>query len=78
MNEKIECRASAIGACDYLAPEYLRELQLTRLKKIVRHAYDNVEFFRNRMNEAGLTPDVITSLKDLGKLPFRSFCRTSL
>ncbi len=70
MNEKIECRASAIGACDYLAPEYLRELQLTRLKKIVRHAYDNVEFFRNRMNEAGLTPDVITSLKDLGKLPF--------
>lgn len=59
-----------IGASDYLGVEPLRELQLKRLKRIVDHAYTNVEFFRNRMNEAGLSPESVRSLDDLSKLPF--------
>ena len=60
-----------IGAAeDYVNPSALKSLQLERLQKIVKHTYDNVEVFRNRMIEKGLTPDCITCLEDLGKLPF--------
>ena len=59
-----------LSALDYVQLDYLRELQLERLKKIVRHAYTNVTLFRSRMDERGLTPDCIRTLGDLGKLPF--------
>lgn len=42
-----------ISASDYLNKDYLRELQLARLQKIVAHAYDNVRLFRSRMDERG-------------------------
>ena len=59
-----------ISAQDYLRQDYLRELQLVRLAGIVRHAYNNVQLFRSRMDERGLGPDCIRSLDDLAKLPF--------
>ena len=59
-----------LSALDFVKVDYLRELQLARLQKVVRHAYDRVELFRNRMNERHLTPDSIRTLADLGKLPF--------
>ncbi len=60
------------NANDYLNLEYLRELQLCRLKQVVRHVYDNVEHYRNKMSQLGVTPDDINSLEDLAKLPFTS------
>ena len=59
-----------LSALDFVKGDYLRELQLARLRKIVRHAYDHVELFRKRMDERKLTPDSIRTLGDLGKLPF--------
>ena len=59
-----------LAAPDYLERGYLRQLQLQRLQRIIRHTYDHVELFRNRMQERGLTPDDVRSLEDLGKLPF--------
>ena len=60
-----------VGAAeDYINADVLKALQLERLQKIVRHTYDNVEVFRNRMQEKGLTPDCVKSLEDLSKLPF--------
>ena len=59
-----------VSASDYLNKDYLRELQLARLQKIVRHAYDNVGLFRSRMDERGLSRDCIRSLDDLARLPF--------
>ena len=50
--------------------EKLRELQLARLQKIVAHAYANVGYFRNRMDEKGLKPEDIRCLSDISKLPF--------
>jgi len=58
------------SAGDYLPVTQLRELQLVRLKRIVKRAYDRVELFRNRMDDRNLTPDSIRCLEDLGKLPF--------
>ncbi len=48
----------------------LRALQLERLKKQVRHVWDNVPYYRKKMEEKGVTPDDIQCLEDLSKLPF--------
>lgn len=50
--------------------EQLRELQLERMRKSVRHAYDNIEFYRTSFARAGATPDDLRSLDDLANLPF--------
>ena len=54
------------------SPEAMRALQSERLRKIVRHAYDNVPFYRQSLGKKGLTPDDIQSIDDLPKLPFVS------
>ncbi len=59
-----------LASPDYLERGYLRQLQLQRLQRIIRHTYDHVELFRNRMKERGLTPEDVKTLEDLGKLPF--------
>lgn len=45
-------------------------LQSYRLSKTVRHAYENVALYKQRLDKAGLTPDDIKSIEDLHKLPF--------
>ena len=50
--------------------EELRKLQSERLVWQVKRMYENVELFRKRMDEKGLTPDDIKSVDDLPKLPF--------
>ncbi|HOK90723.1 MAG TPA: phenylacetate--CoA ligase [Candidatus Hydrogenedentes bacterium] len=59
-----------VSAPDYLPLPQLRQLQLHRLKVVTRRAYENVELFRTRMRERGLTPDDIQTLEDIRKLPF--------
>ena len=53
-----------------MAPEGLRAIQSERLLKQVRHAYDNVAYYREMMDKKGVSPDDIKSLDDLHKLPF--------
>ena len=63
-------RNDALSAPDYIGREYLQSLQISRLQKVVDHAYRNVELFRNRMDDRNLKPGDIKTLADLGKLPF--------
>jgi len=56
--------------------EQMRALQSERLCKQVRHVWDNVPFYRAKMEEKGLTPDDIKSVDDLHKLPF--ICKDDL
>ena len=44
--------------------------QLENLKKTVRRVWENVPFYRARMEDWNVTPDDIKSLDDLNKLPF--------
>lgn len=53
-----------------IAPGPLRELQSERLKTLVQRAWDNVPFYRRRMEEAGVSPADIRSIDDLPRLPF--------
>ena len=48
----------------------LRKMQSERLVNQVKNVWDNVPFYKNKMIEAGLTPDDIKSVDDLHKLPF--------
>ena len=45
-------------------------LQNERLATTVRRVYENVPFYRNKMEQAGVTPDDIRTIDDLHKLPF--------
>ena len=47
----------------------MRELQLERLKYIVRYCYDNVPFYKKRFDENGIDPDCIKSLEDIKRIP---------
>ena len=48
----------------------LLELQMERLQIVLNQAYANVDFYRKKFDEAGLSPEDIKSLEDLKKIPF--------
>ena len=50
--------------------EEIKKLQSEKLVKQVRHVYDNVPYYRNLMDEKGVTPEDIHGIEDLHKLPF--------
>ncbi|MBR4696265.1 MAG: phenylacetate--CoA ligase, partial [Selenomonadaceae bacterium] len=60
--EEIEC-----------APlEKIKAMQDEKLAKQVRHVWDNVPYYRAKMEEKGVRPEDIRSAADLSKLPFLS------
>jgi len=58
------------SAPDYIPAQHMKDLQLARLRAVVRRAWDHVALFRNRMQDRGLSPDGIKSLDDIAHLPF--------
>ena len=48
----------------------LRRLQSERLRKVVERVYHRVPFYRQRFDEAGITPEDIRGVEDLHRLPF--------
>ncbi len=48
----------------------MRALQLERLKKIVKCAYDRVPFYKNKFDAIGLKPEDIQTLEDIKKIPY--------
>ena len=52
--------------------EEMKKLQSEKLVKQVKHVWDNVPYYRNLMEEKGVTPDDIHGIEDLHKLPFLS------
>lgn len=50
--------------------EELDAIQLAGLQWTVRHAWEGSAFYRERLTEAGVTPESIRTLDDLKRLPF--------
>ncbi len=50
--------------------DQLRALQLQRLQWSVRHAYENVPYYRQTYDKAKFHPDQLKSLDDLRRIPF--------
>ncbi|MCR5717695.1 MAG: phenylacetate--CoA ligase [Oscillospiraceae bacterium] len=59
-NSEMEC----------MNPEQRRILQGQRLHETVEHEYNNVAYYRERMDAKGVTPDDIQTVDDIVKLPF--------
>ncbi len=57
---KIEC----------MSRDEMTALQSQRLVKQVKNVYDNVTFYRNKMDAMGLEPGDIKGIEDINKLPF--------
>lgn len=52
--------------------EEIKKLQSEKLVKQVKHCWENMPYYRKKMEEKGVTPDDIKSVDDLHKLPFLS------
>ena len=50
--------------------DQIKALQSERLVKQVKHVWDNVPYYRAKMEAKGVTPDDIKGIEDLYKLPF--------
>ncbi|MGI6152764.1 MAG: phenylacetate--CoA ligase family protein [Christensenellaceae bacterium] len=50
--------------------DQLRELQTRRLVKLVYKVYQNVPFYREKMQKAGISPEDIRDIGDIKHLPF--------
>ena len=48
----------------------IHAVQLEKLKKQVAMVYEKVEWYRNKMDEMGVSPSDIQTLEDVKKLPF--------
>ena len=59
-NKEVEC----------MSREEMTKLQSERLVKLVKYVYDNVEFYRKRMDSVGVKPSDIKGIEDIVKLPF--------
>lgn len=53
-----------------MSRDEMTALQSARLVKIVDYVYHNVEFYRKKMQKAGLMPCDIKGIEDIDKLPF--------
>ncbi len=59
-------------AVETASREQIKAWQDERLAETVRHVYQNVPYYRQLMEDRGLTPADIQGTKDLHKLPFLS------
>ena len=48
----------------------IEALQLQKLKKMVDYCYNNIPFYHERLQEAGVTGDKIKTLSDIQYIPF--------
>jgi len=55
-----------------LPKEKLRELQLKRIKEVVKYAYEHIPYYQKKFKEVGLNPEDIRTLEDIKYLPFTS------
>lgn len=50
--------------------EKIVEIQNEKIRKQVKHVYENVEYYRKLMDEKGVKPEDIQTIDDIKKLPF--------
>ena len=53
----------------WLRPEKLQALQQNKLGKLIRHAYDQVPYYRQLFDSIRVKPEDIRTVRDLGHLP---------
>lgn len=59
----------ALMSSQWYSAERLQEVQLAKLQRLVRHAYEHVPYYRRELESAGLAPEEFRSLDVLSRLP---------
>lgn len=72
MTRQAEHRYLELKNSEFISKEELEEIQLLRLRKILRHAEAKVPFYREKFKSAGVTWADVTSLGDIAKFPLLS------
>jgi phenylacetate-CoA ligase len=70
ITKDVERYYETLNATQWLSRSQLRELQDEKLRRLVRHAYRSVPYYRALMQERKLRPEDIRTQDDLHRLPF--------
>ena len=54
---------------EFLPSQQIEDLQNEKLRRLIRHCYDSVPYYRNLFDSVGLVPDDIQNRNDLPKIP---------
>ena len=68
--EDLTPRREDLDPIEIASRDEISALQLKRMKWSLKHAYENVPFYRKQFDDAGVHPDDLKSLSDLAKFPF--------
>jgi len=63
-------KKSDLDPIEIASRDEIAAVQLDRMKWSLRHAYDNVPFYKASFDKAGVHPDDLKQLSDLSKFPF--------
>ncbi|MBW4706609.1 phenylacetate--CoA ligase [Roseobacter sp. YSTF-M11] len=63
-------KRSSLDPIEIASRDEIGSLQVTRLKWSLRHAYENVPFYRDSFDAAGVHPDDLHTLSDLARFPY--------
>ncbi|AVO37251.1 phenylacetate--CoA ligase PaaK [Pukyongiella litopenaei] len=68
--EDLSPRPGDLDHIETASRDEIAAVQLERMKRSLRHAYDNVGFYKASFDAAGMHPDDLQTLADLAKFPF--------
>ncbi len=68
--EDLSPRKEELDAIEIASRDEISALQLDRMKWSLKQAYENVPFYKQSFDEAGVHPDDLKTLSDLAKFPF--------
>jgi len=71
-NDEIDKKLEFLLNSQYWKREELYRYQLERLKSIINIAYHDTKYYRNKYESANISPENITCLEDLNKVPIIS------
>ena len=67
---RVNAHDNAYEPIETASRDEISALQLDRLRWSLRHAYENVEHYRQKFDAHGAHPDDLKTLDDLRKFPF--------
>jgi len=69
-NDHMLERLSVLEKSQYLDAESIKVKQLTDLKRMLHHCYNNVPFYRERFDAVGFDPAKFSDFSDINRIPY--------
>lgn len=66
---RFERKLDELLRTEWWSPDRIAEYQDSTVRDLVRHAYEHVPFYRDRMRDAGVRPEDVRGVRDLPLIP---------